>query len=190
MTSKPFATLVVATVCSVTLLGCDDGSATPSESPTGSTQSTSIGASSSSPSPTRPPTQAEREAQAAGQTVVKYWAVIDALAADPSQSLAPLDTVARDQARAQRLVALRTYLAKGLVQKGNAVVTDVSAKKSKSRTYSVSACVDVSDVDFVDKNGASQVNPGRPDKQRFTYTVATIDGQSFVTVDTLKGKPC
>ena len=58
------------------------------------------------------------------------------------------------------------------------------------KTFTVTACVDVSRIDFLDAEGASTVNPDRPDRQRFSYTVVKADEGFFVTEDTLKGKPC
>lgn len=50
-------------------------------------------------------------------------------------------------------MVLDRYTAKGLVQRGLASVKDVQARTKDGRTYAVSACVDVSGVDLVDKNG-------------------------------------
>ena len=121
---------------------------------------------------------------------MKYWAVVDDLAANPTKSVNLLDPVARDQARAQRQIALGTYAAKGWVQTGSAVVSDVTATSKDGKTFTVTACVDVSGIDFVDEKGDSQVNPDRPDQQRFSYTVVKVDQGYFVTEDTLEGKPC
>ena len=126
----------------------------------------------------------------AEDAVVRYWEVSDELASDPSKSLNLMAAVARDQALAQRRVILGTYVAKGWVQKGAVVVTDVTASTKDGKTFTVSACVDVSGVDLVNKKGVSQVPPTRPDRQRFPYTVVKTAQGFFVTTDTLKGKPC
>ncbi|KGN40702.1 hypothetical protein [Knoellia aerolata] len=120
--------------------------------------------------------------------MVKYWAVFDDLAAHPEKSPNLLDPVARDQARSQRQIALSTYAAKGWTQTGTAAVSDVSASSTAATTYVVTACVDVSAINFVDENGDSQVAPGRRDRQRFTYKVVKTDSNFFVTEDTLEGK--
>ena len=143
-----------------------------------------------SASATKSETPDEREARLAGEAVVKYWAVIDDLASNPTKSLNLLDVVARDQARAQRQIALSTYAAKGWVQSGKASVSDLETNTKDGETFTVSACVDVSKIDFLDAEGASTVNPDRPDRQRFRYMVVKADEQFFVTEDTLKGKPC
>ena len=61
--------------------------------------------------------------------MVKYWAVVDDLAANPTKSLNLLDPVARDQARAQMQTLLGTYAAKGLTQEQLALEAEVD------RTY-------------------------------------------------------
>lgn len=165
----------------------------PGPSPLSSSSSTpSISSPSPSPSPsaTESETPEQQDARLAGEAVVKYWAVVDDLAAHPTKSLNHLDPVARDQARAQMQTLLGTYAAKGLVQKGKVSLTDVLASKKARANFTVTACVDVSAVDLVDKSGASQVNPDRPDRQSFSYTVVRANEGFFVTEDTLKGKPC
>ena len=176
--------VLMATAC--------NGSDTPDPTATTSqaTETTSTATPTPSPSETKVETPAERDARLAGEAVVKYWAVVDDLAANPTKSVNLLDPVARDQARAQRQIALGTYAAKGWVQTGSAVVSDVTATSKDGKTFTVTACVDVSGIDFVDENGDSQVNPDRPDRQRFNYTVVKVDQGYFVTEDTLEGKPC
>ena len=159
----------------------------PSPQPS-STTSTPI--PSLSPSETKSETPDQRDARLAGEAVVQYWAVVDDLAAHPTKSLNLLDPVARDQARAQRQIALGTYAARGWVQSGKAAVSNVKATSKDGKTFIVAACVDVSGIDFVDEKGDSQVNPDRPDRQSFSYTVVKADEGFFVTEDTLKGKPC
>ena len=76
------------------------------------------------------------------------------------------------------------------MQRGTASVTDLQATSKDGKTFAVTACVDVRGVDLVDKNGNSKVNPGRPDQQKYSYSVAKASEGFFVTVDTLKGTPC
>ena len=73
---------------------------------------------------------------------------------------------------------------------GRSRLTDVQATTKDGKTFTVTACVDVSGVDLVDKKGDSQVNPDRPDQQKYAYTVSRPADGFFVTEDTLKGKPC
>ena len=143
-----------------------------------------------SPWETKVETPAERDARLAGEAVVKYWAVVDDLAANPTKSLNLLDPVARDQARAQMQTLLGTYAAKGLTQTGRSSLTDLQATTDDGKSFAVSACVDVSGVDLVNEQGVSQVNPDRPEQQSFSYTVVKADGGFFVTRDSLKGSSC
>jgi len=174
----------MATACN----GADtpDPTATTSQA----TETTSTASPTPSPSETKVETPAERDARLAGEAVVKYWAVVDDLAANPTKSLNLLDPVARDQARAQMQTLLGTYAAKGLTQTGTSSLTDVQATTDDGKSFAVSACVDVSGVDLVNEQGVSQVNPDRPEQQSFSYTVVKADGGFFVTRDSLKGSSC
>ncbi|KGN41905.1 hypothetical protein N801_04265 [Knoellia aerolata DSM 18566] len=60
----------------------------------------------------------------------------------------------------------------------------------KTKLYQVSACVDVSKVNVVDKAGKSVVSAERQPRTRYTYKVQQDDGQFFVVEDLLKGEPC
>ncbi len=184
------AATAAAGVSLLLVTACNDAE-TPDPTRTTSVSSTpSIATPSPSPSHTKSETPEERDARLAGEALVKYWAVVDDLAANPAKSVNLLDPVARDQARAQRQIALGTYAAKGWVQSGTAALSGVTASTKDGKTFSVTACVDVSGIDFVDEKGDSQVNPDRPDRQSFNYTVVKAKNEFFVTRDTLKGKPC
>ncbi|GAA4402335.1 hypothetical protein GCM10023153_31370 [Ornithinibacter aureus] len=176
--------VLMATACN----GADtpDPTATTSQA----TVTTSTATPTASPSETKVETPAERDARLAGEAVVKYWAVVDDLAANPTKSLNLLDPVARDQARAQMQTLLGTYAAKGLTQTGRSSLTDLQATTDDGKSFAVSACVDVSGVDLVNEQGVSQVNPDRPEQQSFSYTVVKADGGFFVTRDSLKGSSC
>lgn len=171
--------------------GCDDREvANPTATASSATTAQGTAAPSSSSSPTKSETLEQRDARLAGEAVVKYWAVVDDLAAHPTKSLNRLDSVARDQARAQMQTLLGTYAAKGLVQEGRASLSDVRATTQDGKSFTVSACVDVSGVDLVNKQGESQINPARPAQQKYSYAVLKATEGFFVTEDTLKGKPC
>jgi hypothetical protein len=157
----------------------------------------SASSATASPHPPTPsPTQAssetaqERDARLAGEVVVKYWAAVDDLAAHPGANMNRLDPFARGQARAQMQTLLGTYAAKGLVQKGTSSLSKVKASTKDAKSFTVTACVDVSAVDLVDRTGDSKVNPDRPDQQQYSYTVVKAPEGFFVTKDTLKGEPC
>lgn len=185
------AAALAAVLALLLVTGCNDpGTVDPRATASSTTSAPSTATPSPSPSETKSETPQERDARLAGEAVVNFWKVVGELARDPEQDPGLLDTVARDQAETQWRVVLDSYTAKGLVQRGSATVTDVQARTKDGKTFAVTACVDVSKVDLVDGNGNSQVNPKRPDQQKYTYRVAKTTGGFFVTVDTLKGEPC
>lgn len=187
---RSWAATAVAGVSLLLVTACNDAE-TPD--PTG-TSSVSLTPSTATPSPspsqTKSETPEERDARLAGEAVVKYWAVVDELAANPRKSLNLLNPVARDQARAQRQYVLGTYSAKGWVQQGTVKLADVKATTKNGKTFAVTACIDVTGVDLVDKDGNSQVDPDRPDQWRYSYKVVKAPQGFVVTEDMLKGKPC
>lgn len=188
---RSWAAAAAAGVSLLLVTACNSAE-TPDPTPLSSSSSSTPSAATpiASPSPTKSETPEERDVRLAGEAVVALWAVVGELAEDPAKNQDLLDTVARDQARTQWQVVLDSYIAKGLVQRGRAVVTDVRATSKKGKTFAVTACVDVSGVDLVDKNGNSKINPDRPDQQKYSYIVSKTSSDFFVTVDTLKGTPC
>jgi hypothetical protein len=182
------AGLTVMLAALVLTSGCNNSDPTPT--PSGTTTSSSPSPSTSTTTTTTPLTAAERDLQAAAGTIGRYWAVLDELAADPKKSLNLVATVARDQAASQSRVELGTLQARGWKQVGQSVVESAKATTTDGKTFSVTACIDVSKVNVVDEAGKSVVRAGRPDRQQYTYGVIKASQGFFVTVDTLKGKPC
>ncbi len=187
--SRTHATRAALMLAAVVLTSaCNNSEPTPTQ--LGTTTTASPSPSTSTMSTTTPPTAAEKDLQAAEGTIARYWAALDEIAADPNKSLNLVATVARDQAAAQTRNTLGTYQAKGWTLTGQTSVTSPTATTKDGKTFAVSACVDVSNVNIVDKAGKSVVRPGRPDQQRYSYTVVKAPQGFFVTVDTLKGEPC
>jgi hypothetical protein len=158
--------------------------------PVTSSPTTTTSTSTTTTSTPTPLTPAEKDLKSAEETIGRYWQVLDELAADPKKSLNLVATVARDQAAMQARNTLGTYQAKGWTLQGRTVVTSPTATTKDGETFAVSACVDVSKVNIVDKAGKSVVRSGRPDQQRYSYTVVKAPQGFFVTRDTLEGKPC
>lgn len=186
--SRTRALGAVASLAAVVLIfACNDPDLEPpvTSSPT-ATSSTST-TTTATPTPLTP---AERDLKSAEETIGRYWKVLDELAADPKKSLNLVATVARGQAAMQSRNTLGTYQTKGWTLQGQTVVTSPTATSKDEKTFAVSACVDVSKVNIVDKAGKSVVRSGRADQQRYSYTVVKAPQGFFVTVDTLKGKPC
>lgn len=119
-----------------------------------------------------------------------YWSAIDAVSVDPSTKLEQLASVARGQALAQWQSTIASDRANDLRQTGISQVTKAEAVALGAQAYRVVACIDVSAVDVVDRSGKSVVAAGRPDRQKYTYTVDKTTDGFFVTEDLLKGKPC
>lgn len=186
--SRPRAIAAAAALAAVVLTSaCNDPKPTPSTSTTTPPTTTSSRTTTTSAPPLTP---AQKDLKAAEASVVSYWKVLDQLAANPKESLNLVATVARDQAAAQSRVVLSTYQAKGWTQVGESVVVSSRANTKDGKSFVVAACVDVSKVNLVDAKGKSVVTPGRPDRQQYAYTVEKAPQGFFVTVDTLKGKPC
>ncbi len=182
--------VLAALAAAVVLGGCNNSDGTTPTATASATPSSATTSPSASSSATTSETAAERDKRLAGEAVVEFWDVVGELAENPDQGTAALDSVARDQARAQWQVILGSYVEKGLVQRGRATLSRIETSTKDGRSFKVTACVDVTGVDLLDDKGASQVDPGRPDRQQYTYTVVKADGKFFVVEDTLKGKPC
>lgn len=150
--------------------------------------------SSTTTSPTSIPPQtlspAEKDLKSANDAVSKLWSVTAELASDPYLSLGKLAEVASDQAIYQWRSILTGNRVKQLKQIGRATIVSSEAKATSANTFDVTACIDVSKVNVVDKNGKSVVAAGRLPRVQYTYKVAKIPSGFFVTKDTLQGKPC
>lgn len=183
------ASVAGVALMSLGMTACENGTASPAPSTVASTGSALPSTpSTSSPSPSE--TGAPSAQRLASEAIVRYWALLDELAANPARSIDQLRAVASDQAFDQRRVALLTYREKGWHQTGSATLRDFRVDGPTDGSYVVSACVDVSGIDFLDDLGRSQVNPNRPEKQRFSYSVKASSGTYVVVRDTLKGSSC
>lgn len=191
MRQRIFATIALF-ACVVTLAGCKSEEIPPTATPTSSSPRSSPEASttSSTPTPSKPLTPDQQDLRSAEEAVSKYWRVLDGAASNPNQSLNTLATVARSQALAQWQTTLTTDRAQGLTQVGLSTVKDVEASKRDDKTFTVSACLDVSAVDVVDVSGKSVVQSNRPAMQNYTYMVQKAPEGFFVVQDLLKGQPC
>jgi hypothetical protein len=90
--------------------------------------------------------------------VCRFWRVIDRLSADPDSDLTELTTVARGSVAAQWARNINQYRFDEVRAEGRVAVRDVVAKQPKDDDfYKVTACIDASKVNLVDKNGKSVV---------------------------------
>lgn len=165
---------------------CNNGESLPVTSPTTSSSTTT--------SPTSAPTQslspAEKDLKSAKDAVSKFWSLTDELASNPTRNLGELSTVARDQAIAQWRFVLTGERVKQWKQVGMATIVSSEAKASGANSFTVTACIDVSKVNVVDKAGKSVVGAGRLPRAQDTYKVTKSPQGFFVTTDSLEGKPC
>jgi hypothetical protein len=112
------------------------------------------------------------------------------LGSNPNLSLNKLATVASDKAIAHWRLVLTSERVKQWKQVGRATVVSSEAKATSGNTFDVTACIDVSKVNVVDKNGQSVVAAGRLPRVQYTYKVAKIPSGFFVTDDTVGGQAC
>ena len=86
--------------------------------------------------------------------------------------LTELTTVSRGSVAAQWARNLNQYRYDQVTAKGRVAVRDVSASQTKNdNLFKVTACIDSSKVNLVDKNGKSVVPPNGPRRVAYDYTV-------------------
>lgn len=147
------------------------------------------GSSSPAPSSSSPATQsAEQRAGAAAVTqVIRYEQMLDDLALHPARSLNELYTVGTQPDVTDEIATLLRFRQNGDRQSGIRRVTgtrvsSVSLRSDRAHrppvypTVQVSACVDVSGVTGVDRQGKSIV---APDRKRFQLTELTLVNSSY-----------
>lgn len=144
--------------------------------------------SSSTPTPSAtsldPATQDLRGAE---QAIVALVAKADALAQDPTTDAGDIAMVARDEAFNSELSVLIHNHKNGYVQVGFSKVLDPHAVLAGTATWSVTACIDVSGTDVVDKSGKSVVSPSRAPRYGYTYSVIKDGIKFYVTKEQVTG---
>jgi hypothetical protein len=187
--------LVAAAVCS-------DGSTNPSPPPPSATPTPS--STSDAPSPTSPSDVASAAATSAMRS---YFAVVSQVGQNPKSPLKRLETVATST----QLQALETFQRRqreqGRRQIGSTVINELTVQSVNLEnsdpaagtvpTVVIDVCWNVSDVDVVDRDGASVVSPDRPDTGWTRYSVANYDyaedpngGWRVATGRDLREEPC
>jgi hypothetical protein len=120
----------------------------------------------------RTPSAGEQNLREAERAVFRFWRVIDRLSSDPDSDLTELTTVSRGSVAAQWSRNINQYRFDRVKAEGRVDVRDVVAKQSKTDDlYKVTACIDASNVNLVDKNGKSVVPPEGPRRVSYDYTV-------------------
>jgi hypothetical protein len=119
------------------------------------------------------PSAEELKLHKAEGAVYRFWRVIDRLSADPNSDLTKLTTVSRGSVAAQWARNINQYRFDEVKAEGRVAVRDVMARQTTKDDdlYKVTACIDASKVNLVDKNGKSVVPPGGPRRVSYDYTV-------------------
>ena len=182
---------VLAAVCSVALAACDDGERHPNRDlidaePNSHRRIVELDADSYQVADARATGSAGRRA-VDRQLLEGARRGRRRIPSPISMPWLPLPVRKRSRSGSQRS---SEYRSKGWVQHGNAMVVDPVASKKVGKAFAVTACIDVSALDVVDKSGKSVVVPSRPQRQRYSYQVEKAPQGFFVTVDTLKAEPC
>ena len=172
------ATFVLAAITAMSACATNDPKPSASTTTSATSTTTTPMPSSTSLSPT------EQDAKDAEQAIPKFWAVVDALSSNPSASLDKLAVVSRQPTITTWRQLLTSHRVKQLKQIGHTTVASVSAKPGQARKFEVTACIDVSKVNLVDKVGKSVVAANRPARVQYLYTVEKgSDGMFYVVED-------
>ncbi|MEU4360313.1 hypothetical protein [Promicromonospora sp. NPDC023987] len=198
-----FSLIPVVIATAFAAAGCTPGATEPS--PTAPPTSAASSTSPASPSPA-PSTEAERATSSATELVHEYYRTTDAVAADPAR-LEPLESVATSAELLRLQNTFKPWADDGWHQTGNVqvvklVTQSVSLDNSDPDagvipTVQVEVCYDVSDVDVVDRAGASQVTANRSERGWERLWVSNPDydddpssGWRVADRKTLEREPC
>jgi hypothetical protein len=178
----------LAVSCLVLVAACG-GSTSP---PAVSTPARSSSTTSATSAPTQTLSPAEQDLASAKDAVSRFVSVTDALGSDPYLNLGKLSTVATPSGKAiahQRfiLTSERIHQEK---QVGKTSIVSSQAKATSGSSFDVTACIDVSKTNVVDKSGKSVVAADRLPRVQYTYKVTKISSGFFVDDDTVGGQAC
>ena len=172
------ATLALASITATSACATND------PKPGLSTTTSATGTSATSMPSSATPSPAEQDAKEAERAIPRFWAVVDALSTDPSASLDKLAVVSREPTIATWRQLLTSRRVKQVKQAGHTTVASAVAKPGKAHKFAVTACIDVSKVNLVDRVGKSVVAGSRPPRVQYLYTVEKgSDGVFYVVQD-------
>lgn len=172
---------VFATGLVVILAACTPIQASPSASVSGSA-SASPTAVTPTPRSTPPKlTPAEQDLELAKAAIVQFWQVLDRVAADPESRINDMDRVARGAALRQAQEDLTAWRVAEYVLTGTRTVENATAKLTSKNRWTVTSCVDTSEIDVVDRKGKSVSGP--PYRILRRSTVVKDSDSFYVTVD-------
>jgi hypothetical protein len=171
-----FVECVITAVLVVCFASCSDPGPQPNPLPT-QVASPVVPIQTASPSASTE----ELKLHNAEGAVYRFWRVIDRLSADPNSDLTELTTVSRGSVAAQWARNINQYRFDGVKAEGRVAVRDVMAKQTQDDDlYKVTACIDASKVNLVDKNGKSVVSPEGPRRVSYDYTVENDQRKWYV----------
>ena len=170
MNSTPRAGALIAVMAALALSACT-GTSQPAQTTTGPAPSPSASTSTTVAPSTTSLSPQELEAKAAEAAVVKFWRVVDELSADPNTSLDKLATVSRGTSIDTWAQLLTDSRARQYRSIGATTIASVVATAKGPKTWQVTACIDVSKVNVVDKHGKSVVAATRPPRVEYLHTV-------------------
>lgn len=176
--TRAVAAVVVLTAVLVT--GCDRGTGDPTASPTATSVTPTVAPTTPTPTALTPE---EEDLRGAEQAVVALVAMIDQLGQDSTRRLDELYTVSRDQTVDTWIQILNLRRVNGQTQIGESALEDIQVAKNAEGLWDATACIDVSGVNVVDKDGKSVVSPDRPARVKYRYLIEKDDGAFYVVED-------
>jgi len=109
------------------------------------------------------------------------------LAQDLNSDAGDVDTVARGDAFTTELSFLVDRYKNGYVQVGFRRVLDPHAVLAAENQWSVTACIDVSGTDVIDKDHKSVISPSRAPRYSYSYSVIKDGAKFYVTTEQVTG---
>ena len=174
----------VLTLSLVGLASCSEPDPQPGISVTPVASSPAL---SGTASPT--PSADEQNLREGELAVSRFWSVIDGLSGDPDSELTELTTVSRGSVAAQWARNINQDRYDRVRSTGNVVVRNATVKPSNQRNvFDVAACIDVSKVNVIDKDGKSVVPDDRPDRVGYDYAVEMDRQKWYVVKEKVNGR--
>ncbi len=180
MTRKTRAVAAVAVLTALLMTGCDQGTGDPTPSPTATSATPTVAPTTPTPTALTPE---EEDLRGAEQAVVALVAMTDQLGQDFTRRLDELYTVSRDQTVDTWIQLLNLRRVSGETQIGDSVVEDIQVAKNAEGLWDATACLDVSGVNLVDKDGKSVVSPDRPPRVKYRYLIEKGNDGGFYVIE-------
>ncbi len=174
--TAPRTLVVTLTLALGAVAGC-----TGADNPAGFTGTTTTSPTTTSSSATT--TQADSDKAEVERAIIGFSRVTDQLATSPKASLDKLASVSRGESNSQWTQILTNYRRKAWKQVGSTSVQVTRVHAQGSSSFTAMACLDVSKVNLVDKDGKSVVAATRPSRVAYDYSVRKAGDVYFITED-------